>query len=51
MENQTIEEILSEIKNLCKERLTSNKSCEECNFYYEKEHRCKFSDIPSGWKL
>ena len=51
MENQTIEEILSEIKDQCKGRLTSNKSCEECNFYYKKEHRCKFSDTLLGWKI
>lgn len=48
--NLEIIEYLYLLKKNCKERLSSNKKCEDgCQFYFTKEHRCCFSDTPSGW--
>lgn len=48
--NSELREHLSNVKEICKTRLSSNKKCENgCQFYFTKEHRCCFSDTPSGW--
>lgn len=50
--NSELIEHLSVVKEICKTRISSNKKCEEgCQFYFEKEQRCCFSDTPSGWIL